>query len=156
MTLVVKRVHQFTEDYQRMSTPNEWQPPSFFTRNSLVITKATVLGREHVQLHCYSGRIEPATLNPNEENTVSLKDLFPKGPQNTEPAVSFPILHLQGALEGRYLSCLNLQQSRGLRKEYLHPMTRHLAVPNAALLTNPHTLRPSSCTFLILVQICHY
>ena len=102
------------------ATTKEWQPPSFFPRNS----------RHHNGKCAMKGRCASTvflrenwacnSLNPNEVNKVSLHALCSKGTPEHWPALSFLTLYLHGALEGRYLSCFNLPHSRGLTKEAFH------------------------------------
>ena len=117
LRLVVICVYQFTEG---RAPSKEWHLPISLHRNSLVITKAIVVRREHVQLQGMSGKLSPQLSKTMKKITFPFKTYLQKGPQSIDPAVSFSILYQQGALEGRSLSCFNLPHSRGLTKEALH------------------------------------
>ena len=122
LRLVVKWGRQFTEDYWRTSTYQRMATSRFLSKDLTCHHKGNfAMKRTYTTTVFVRENWACNSLNPKEEYKISLQTLFSKGTAEHWPCCLFFILYLQGASEGRYLSCFDLPHSRSSTKADLHP-----------------------------------
>ena len=89
------------------------------------------------------------SLNPKEENKVSFHALFSKGSQSIVPAVSFSLLYLKGAFEGRYWVVSTYHILEVYQKK---PFTSHDSASSCSQLFNAQN---SPNTQAVLLKVSH-